>query len=102
MTMRHGHLAPFLAVLVARSGLTGAAVADEAGLSPSRLSARLYRPEPLTLDKLLAVARVCGATPEEVARVRALDALDRGALPLPEGVDEVRVAAALAVLEAAS
>lgn len=96
---RHGHIAPFLSSLVVRSGLSGKEIAIDVDVSESRLSSRLYRPEPMTLGKILAVAARCGATSWELDRVRVLDALDRGALPIPEGCDEATVAKALAVLE---
>lgn len=96
---RHGHLAPFLSSLVVRSGLSHKVIAADVGISETRLSSRLYRPEPMTLGKVLAVATRCGATSWELDRVRVLDALDRGALPIPEGCDEATVAKALAVLE---
>jgi UDP-N-acetylenolpyruvoylglucosamine reductase len=107
LTMAHkpafGHLAPLLRRLRSRSGLTVRALAARAGLPAfSSLGQRLKAPGHLGTAAILDVARACGATPEELHRVRVLDALDRGALPLPEGVGEERVAAALAALEAAS
>lgn len=102
MAVRHGHLAPFLATLQARAGLTLAALGEACGLSLVTVHRRLHTPGCLGEERTIDLARACGATPEELHRVRVLDALDRRALPLPDGVDEGRVAAALAALEGAS
>lgn len=96
---RHGHLAPFLWSIVERSGLPHKVIAADVGISETRLSSRLYRPEPMVLGKVLAVAARCGATSAELERVRILDALDRGVLPIPDVCDEQRIAKALTVLE---
>lgn len=96
---RHGHLAPFLADLIARSGLKQVWLAIESGVTPTRLSMACRGPEPIGLDKLLRLVRAAGGTADDERRARVLHALDRGALPIPEGCDETTVAKALAVLE---
>lgn len=95
-----GHLAPFLQALKARSGLTVRALAAAAGLDGhAALGQRLRAPGHLGLAGIEGVARSAGATPTELARVRVLDALDRGSLPIPEETSEERVERAMAVLE---
>jgi hypothetical protein len=99
---RHGHLAPFLAALVARSGLPLKVIAAETDVSMTRLSARLYRPDPLAPDRVAAIVRACGGTDDDVRRARVLDALDRGVVFVPAKADEATVARAMAVLDGAT
>jgi transcriptional regulator with XRE-family HTH domain len=95
-------LAPMLAFLLTRRGVSRRRIAAAVGISHVAIGERLAGRPSLSLQRTLDVARACGATPEELHRVRVLDALDRGALPLPNGVNADVVAAAMAVLEAAS
>lgn len=97
---RTGHLAPFLADLIARSPHKLYAVADDAGVTRTRLSSACYSPQSISLDSVLRIVRAAGGKPEDEQRARLLHALDRGVLTLPDGCDERRLAAAVAVLEA--
>jgi hypothetical protein len=76
------------------------ALAAKAGLGThAPLGMRLRAPGHLGTAALLDVARAAGASPIELARVRVLDALDRGSLPIPDGASEAQVAKAMAALE---
>jgi len=60
---------------------------------------RLVAPGGLASETVARAALACGATTEELVRVRVLDALDRGHLPLPTGCTEASVQAAMVALE---
>ena len=101
MPKRHGHLAPFLAQLRERSGLSFAELSARTGIALSTLHRRTLMPEGMGPDKVEAFAAALRADAAELDRVRVLDALDRGALPIPAGCTEERVARAMAALEGA-
>lgn len=95
---RHGHLAPFLVDLRTRAGLTLEQVAGRVGVSIQSIHRREYGPEGLSLEATVRAAEACGATQEELDMVRAMDALDRGTLLLPEGCTAKQVRDAMRAL----
>jgi hypothetical protein len=100
MAKAHGHLAPFLQTLRARAGgFTYEYLAAHIEVSTPLMHRRMHCPAGLGSDKIIKLAKHMGATSAELARVRALDALDRGALPIPDGASEAQVAKAMAALE---
>lgn len=96
---RFGHLPPFLAALRKRANLSQVAVAQAIGCSYQPVYQAETLPRGASREIVEGFALACGATPDELARVRVLDALDRGHLPLPDGCTEDRVRAAMAALE---
>lgn len=92
----------FLRELRLRAGFDVRSLAKQVGLSHTPIVLSEGRGiGHMSLDKALACAAACGATEAELDRVRVLDALDRGSLPLPDGTTEDRVVAALDMLTAA-
>lgn len=87
-----------LAALLERGGVSQVQAARAAGVSSTSLGYRLRGGRSIGTVALVAAARAAGATLVELQRLEVLDALDRGALPLPEGADEDRVRRALAIL----
>lgn len=98
MPARSGHLAPFLDALRSRANLTTSALAAACGVSVGAMSSRLHGPGGLSLQTIARAALTCGATPEELTRVCVLDAMDRGALPLPDGCSYEQVHQALTIV----
>lgn len=93
--MRSNLAGPFVASLLFRNGQSQRWAAEQVGVSHVALSERLNRGGAgVSLERLLDVARLAHASPEQLAFIADLDALDRGALPLDEQttVDEVRAA----------
>lgn len=100
MAKVHGHLAPFLQGLRSRGEVfTYEYLAEQIGVAPAVVHRRMHGPGGLATSTIFALARTMGATPAELKRVRALDALDRGALPIPDGATEAQVQKAMAALE---
>jgi hypothetical protein len=88
---------PFVASLLSRNGQSQRWAAEQLGISHVALGERLRGVGPgVALERLLDVARLAHATPEQLALIADLDALDRGALPLDEQTtpEEVRAARA--------
>lgn len=100
--LRFGHLAPFLAELASRSKVTQRDVAFVCGISQGALSKRMTSPHGLSPSTTLAVAKAFGATPAELERAAALDAMDRGSIPLSHDVSEEAVSRAMAALRGAA
>jgi hypothetical protein len=93
---------PFVASLLTRNGQSQRWAAEQVGVSHVALGERLRGTGPgVSLERLLDVARLTHATPEQLAFIADLDAIDRGALPLDEQTtpEEVR-AARVAIVEA--
>ena len=100
MPARSGHLAPFLEALRTRANLTTSALASACGVSVGAMSSRLHTPGGLSLRTVTKAAIACGATSEELTRVCVLDAMDRGALLLPDGCSYEQVSQALTIVAA--
>ncbi len=100
MPARSGHLAPFLEALRTRANLTTSALAAACNVSVGAMSSRLHAPGGLSLQKVTRAAIACGATSEELTRVCVLDAMDRGALSLPDGCSYEQVSQALTIVAA--
>jgi transcriptional regulator with XRE-family HTH domain len=98
MPARHGHVAPFLEALRTRATLTTSALAAACSVSVGAMSSRLHGPGGMSIATLTQAAIACGATTEELTRLCALDAMDRGALAVPSGSSEEQVLAAQAAL----
>lgn len=100
--MRSNLAGPFVASLLSRNGQSQRWAAVRVGVSHVALGQRLRGSGPgVSLDRLLEVARLAYASPEQLAFVSDLDALDRGALPLDEQTTPAEVRAArVAILEA--
>lgn len=64
------------------------------------MSSRLHTPGGLSLRTVTKAAIACGATSEELTRVCVLDAMDRGALLLPDGCSYEQVSQALTIVAA--
>lgn len=93
---------PFVASILARAERSVRWAARHVGCSHVAIGARLRGDvSALGLEKLQDVARVCGASCDELAAIADMHAVDRGALPLDEQttVGEVRAAKA-AIAEA--
>lgn len=100
--MRSNLAGPFVASLLSRNGQSQRWAAEQIGVSHVSLGERLRgKGIGVSLERLLDVARLASASPEQLAFVADLDAIDRGALPLDEQTtpEEVRAARA-AILEA--
>lgn len=93
--MRSNLAGPFVATLLSRNGQSQRWAAERAGVSHVALGERLRGAGPgVSLERLLDVARLAHASPEQLAFVADLDALDRGALPLDEQTTPAEVRAA--------
>lgn len=92
----------FLRELRMRANIDVRSLAKQVGVSHTPIFLSESRIGHLSLDKALACAAACGATAAELDRVRVLDALDRGALPIPEGSTEQDVCNAFGMLELAA
>jgi len=97
--VRVGHLPPFMASLRARAGLSQASLGSLVGLSYQPVYKAETSPSGVSLAALLSMGKACDATPDELQRIRILDALDRGYLPIPDGCAEERAARAMHILE---
>lgn len=100
--MRSNLAGPFVASLLSRNGQSQRWAAEKLGFSHTALGQRLRgEGTGVSLERLLDVARLAHASPEQLAFIADLDAIDRGAMPLDEQTtpEEVR-AARLAILEA--
>jgi transcriptional regulator with XRE-family HTH domain len=93
------HLGPYLAAFLGRKGLTQRRAAQAAGVSTVSFGERLRgRVASVSTAKVILAASAHGATTEELESIEVLDALDRGALPLPPGTSEEAVRAARCAL----
>lgn len=95
MGVRSNLAGPYVASILARDSRTQRYAALKAGCSHVALGERLRGDvSSLSLEKLQDAARACGASEAELETIADLHAIDRGALPLPEGttVDQVRAA----------
>lgn len=93
------HAGKFLVTLRHRAGLTVRDVASKIGKSRQAVHVAEVRTHHASMDVIMAVAYACGATPEELDRLPALTALDKGALVVPRGTTVERIRAAMACLE---
>jgi len=94
------HAGRFLVTLRHRAGLSVRDVAAKIGKSRQAVHVAEVRTHHASMDVIMAVAHACGATLEELDRLPALTALDKGALVVPRGTTVERVKAAMACLGA--
>lgn len=98
MAKVYGHAAPLLQQI--RSDITYEELANALGVATVSVHRRMHSPTlGLGPEKTIELAERLGATPAELKRVRVLDALDRGTLPIPDGATEQQVTKAIAALE---
>ncbi len=93
--MRSNLAGPFVASLLARNGQSQRWAAEKIGVSHVALGERLRGVKlGVSTERLLGVARLAHASPEQLELLADLDAIDRGALPLDQYTtpDEVRAA----------
>lgn len=93
-----GHAPRLLLELRRRAGLTVRDVAAQAGVSYQAVHVAEGGKGKASMDTIMAVARVCGASREELDRLPALVAMDKGSLAVPMGASEERVGAAMKAL----
>ena len=93
------HAGQLLVELRARSGLSVRDVAAKIGKSRQAVHVAEKRPHHASMDVVMAFAHACCATPEELDRLPALTAMDKGALEVPAGTNEETIRKARCVLE---
>jgi predicted transcriptional regulator len=95
MDVRSNLAGPFVASLLSRNGQSQRWAAEQLGISHVALGQRLRGAGPgVALERLLDVARLAHASPEQLSFIADLDAVDRGALPLDEQITPQEVRAA--------
>jgi hypothetical protein len=93
--MRSNLAGPFVASLLARNGQSQRWAAEQIGISHVALGERLRGVKfGVSTERLLDVARLAHASPEQIDLLSDLDAIDRGVLPLDAQTkpEEVRAA----------
>ena len=92
------HTATLLRALRKRAGLSVRDVAMSTGYSHQAIHVAETRTQDASMDVIMAFARACNATRDELDRLPALVALDKGKLSVPEGATEAMVSKALRVM----
>lgn len=92
------HAGEFLKSLRTRAGLSIRGVAAATMYSRQAIHVAEVRARHASMDVMLAFARACGASRDELDRVATLVAMDKGAIDVALGVTESRVLAARRVL----
>lgn len=93
------HTAALLRELRARAGLSVRDVAALVGVSRQAIHVAEVRTRDASNDVIMAFAKACGASRDELDRLPALIAMDKGRLEVPRGASEEMVCRARAMLD---